>query len=264
MTDPASLISDSDSGMPWAPSDGLAGDTLLDVSDLTVRYGAVEAVHGVSLSVAEGGVTALLGNNGAGKSSTLNALAGLVRPTGGSVRLAGRRVTGLPAARIALLGISLVPEGRRVFASLNVQEHLELAAWGERIVRRQRAARIREIYDLFPLLGDRKTQLASTLSGGEQQQLALGRALIAKPSLLLLDEPSLGLAPIMVDRVFAGLHSLKQTGVTMLVVEQNARRAVELADHVVVLASGRVTATGPVSDFSDMGSLRSIYLGADS
>jgi branched-chain amino acid transport system ATP-binding protein len=234
---------------------------LLDVTDLRVRYGAVDAVRGISLSVAEGGVLALLGNNGAGKSSTLNCLAGLVRPTAGAVRLAGRDITGLPASRVASSGISLVPEGRRVFASLTVAEHLDLAVWGAGVARRQRASRLQEVYDLFPMFDRCRRQVASTLSGGEQQQLALGRALVAAPRVLLLDEPSLGLAPILVDRVFACLHLLKQQGMTMVVVEQNARHATELADQVVVLSAGRVVAAGHSRDFSDLRHLRAIYLG---
>lgn len=237
------------------------GPPLVDVTDLRVRYGAVEAVRGVSLAVGEGNVLALLGNNGAGKSSTLNALAGLTRPKSGSVRCAGQELAGQPASRIARHGLSLVPEGRRVFASLTVAEHLDLAAWGARLGRRRRTERRQQVYELFPLLSQRRDQRASTLSGGEQQQLALGRALIASPRVLLLDEPSLGLAPIMVDRVFAALHLLKGRGVTMIVVEQNARRALELADTVAVLAAGQVAAFGRPEEFADLAQLHAIYLG---
>jgi branched-chain amino acid transport system ATP-binding protein len=210
---------------------------LLEVEDLHVRYGAVEAVHGISFGVEAGEVTALIGANGAGKSSTLAAISGLVPATGG-IRFAGRVIAGRPPHEIVRAGIVQVPEGREILARMTVEENLLLGLRG-----RDRS-RIASAYERFPILGERRTLLAGTLSGGEQQMLAIARALLAEPRLLLLDEPSLGLAPLVVARVFEALADLRRQGVTMLLVEQNALRALRLADQAYVMDLGRLVMRG--------------------
>jgi len=210
---------------------------LLEVEDLRVRYGAVEAVHGISFGVEAGQVTALIGANGAGKSSTLAAISGLV-PATGRIRFAGRVIAGRPPHEIVRAGIVQVPEGREILARMTVEENLLLGLRG-----RDRS-RIASAYERFPILGERRTLLAGTLSGGEQQMLAIARALLAEPRLLLLDEPSLGLAPLVVARVFEALADLRRQGVTMLLVEQNALRALRLADQAYVMDLGRLVMRG--------------------
>ena len=210
---------------------------LLEVQDLRVRYGAVEAVHGISFGVEAGEVTALIGANGAGKSSTLAAISGLV-PATGRIRFAGRVIAGRPPHEIVRAGIVQVPEGREILARMTVEENLLLGLRG-----RDRS-RIASAYARFPILGERRTLLAGTLSGGEQQMLAIARALLAEPRLLLLDEPSLGLAPLVVARVFEALADLRRQGVTMLLVEQNALRALRLADQAYVMDLGRLVMRG--------------------
>ena len=210
---------------------------LLEVHDLRVRYGAVEAVHGISFEVAEGGVTALIGANGAGKSSTLAAVSGLVRATG-RVLFAGRDIVGAAPHDIVRAGIVHVPEGREILARMTVEENLLLGLRGG-----DRAA-LASAYERFPILAERRALAAGALSGGEQQMLAIARALLARPRVLLLDEPSLGLAPIVVARVFETLAELKGEGVTMLLVEQNALRALRLADRAYVMELGRIVFEG--------------------
>jgi len=210
---------------------------LLEVEDLRVRYGAVEAVHGISFGVEPGQVTALIGANGAGKSSTLAAISGLV-PSTGRIRFAGRDIAGRPPHEIVRTGIVQVPEGREILARMTVEENLLLGLRG-----RDRS-RIASAYERFPILGERRALLAGTLSGGEQQMLAIARALLAEPRLLLLDEPSLGLAPLVVARVFEALADLRRQGVTMLLVEQNALRALRLADQAHVMDLGRLVMRG--------------------
>ena len=210
---------------------------LLEVEDLRVRYGAVEAVHGISFGVEAGQVTALIGANGAGKSSTLAAISGLV-PATGRIRFAGRVIAGRPPHEIVRAGIVQVPEGREILARMTVEENLLLGLRG-----RDRS-RIASAYERFPILGERRALLAGTLSGGEQQMLAIARALLAEPRLLLLDEPSLGLAPLVVARVFEALADLRRQGVTMLLVEQNALRALRLADQAYVMDLGRLVMRG--------------------
>jgi branched-chain amino acid transport system ATP-binding protein len=210
---------------------------LLEVEDLRVRYGAVEAVHGISFGVEAGEVTALIGANGAGKSSTLAAISGLV-PATGRIRFAGRVIAGRPPHEIVRAGIVQVPEGREILARMTVEENLLLGLRG-----RDRS-RIASAYERFPILGERRRLLAGTLSGGEQQMLAIARALLAEPRLLLLDEPSLGLAPLVVARVFEALADLRRQGVTMLLVEQNALRALRLADQAYVMDLGRLVMRG--------------------
>ena len=210
---------------------------LLEVEDLRVRYGAVEAVHGISFGVEAGQVTALIGANGAGKSSTLAAISGLV-PATARIRFAGRDIAGRPPHEIVRAGIVQVPEGREILARMTVEENLLLGLRG-----RDRS-RITSAYERFPILAERRALLAGTLSGGEQQMLAIARALLAEPRLLLLDEPSLGLAPLVVARVFEALAGLRRQGVTMLLVEQNALRALRLADQAYVMDLGRIVMRG--------------------
>ena len=211
----------------------------LEVSELNVRYGAVHAVRGVNLSVKEGEIVVVLGSNGAGKSSSLRAITGLI-PSAGSVIWDGRDISSLKAFQRARLGIALVPEGRRVFASLSVDENLELGAYGAGA--RERRRRIAEVYELFPRLAERKKSLSGYLSGGEQQMLAFGRGLAAKPRLILMDEPSMGLAPSVVDIVMDSVKTIAQTGLGILMVEQNVTAALEIADRAAIIERGRVVA----------------------
>jgi branched-chain amino acid transport system ATP-binding protein len=232
---------------------------VLRVEELSVRYRGVPAVRDVSLSVDEGEIVSLVGPNGAGKTSTLNAIFGLVRASGGSVEFEGTSLLGLPPERIVRRGLALVPEGRHIFSSLTVAENLRLGA-----VTRGKPApgELDEVLDRFDVLRRLNDAPAGNLSGGEQQQLAIARALLSKPRLLLLDEPSLGLAPLVVDRVFEVLAELRDQGVTVLLVEQNASRAVELADRSYVLRSGSVAASGPRDELLATVDFAEAYLGA--
>jgi branched-chain amino acid transport system ATP-binding protein len=233
---------------------------LLEVRDLHVAYGHVEAVRGVSLSVAEGSIVTLVGPNGAGKTSILSALAGLVRPAAGTVRLAGRDVTGLPAHRAVAAGLSLVPEGRAILGRMTIEENLVLAGERRRPPAELREA-IEEQYRRFPVLGARRRSAAGTLSGGEQQMLALARALLAKPRVLLLDEPSMGLSPILVQQVFETIRSIHLEGTTLLLVEQNARLALAVSSHAYVLERGRLVLEGPSSALREDPRVQAAYLG---
>jgi branched-chain amino acid transport system ATP-binding protein len=226
---------------------------LLEVSDLAVRYGSVQAVSAVNFSVPEGSVLTILGANGAGKTTTIRAIAGAVRHSG-SVRFDGKPLP-RSASRVRAAGIAHVPEGRHVFPGLTVGENLRLGGYGTRGDRSQ------EIYELFPRLLERRNQRARTLSGGEQQMLAIGRALMSSPRMLLLDEPTLGLAPVICDEIFERIMQIREHGSTLILVEQKTVRALELADHVVVLQSGKVAASGPPSDFADGSILTAAYLG---
>jgi branched-chain amino acid transport system ATP-binding protein len=237
------------------------GAPLLAVSELEVAYGHVEAVRGVSLSVGEGRFVTLIGPNGAGKTSLLSALAGLVRPRAGRVVLGGRDVTGLPAHAAVAAGISLVPEGRAILGRMTVEENLRLAAE----LRRERteiAAAIEEQVRRFPILGERREQPAGSLSGGQQQMLAFARALVARPRILLLDEPSMGLSPLLVQQVFEILKAIHREGATILLVEQNARLALSVAEHAYVLERGRVVFEGPSAELEKDERVRAAYLGA--
>ncbi len=220
---------------------------LLEVRDLRVGYGGIEAVRGLSFTVAAGATVALIGANGAGKSSTLLALSGLVRPAGGSVRFQGVDITGQRADRIVRAGLVQVPEGRAILNPLTVAENLELGAW-TRVDRQAVPADLERIYGLFPVLAQRRRQLAGSLSGGEQQMLAIGRALMAAPRLLLLDEPSMGLAPLLVRTLFDTLSGIARSGTTLLLVEQNARQALRISDRALVLAHGRLLREGPSAE----------------
>jgi branched-chain amino acid transport system ATP-binding protein len=233
---------------------------MLEVYDLEVAYGAIKALDGVSFGVPKGKVVALLGANGSGKTTALRAIAGLAAPRGGRILFEGRELRGRPTHAIIRAGIALVPEGRRIFANLTVSENLQLGAYW----RRDQQARQRDldlIYDTFPRLAERRTQAAGTLSGGEQQMLAVGRALMSRPRLLLLDEPSLGLAPLLVKEVFRIITLLNQRGVTILLVEQNAAAALRIANHGYVLETGRVVLEGSGAELLSHPQLRQAYLG---
>ncbi len=221
----------------------LAEEPLLRVEDLAVAYGPVTALRGVSLEVARGEIVAVLGPNGAGKSTLLKTIAGVVHPSSGSVLHEGRRIDGMAAEDVVRRGIALVPEGRLLFPRFTVLENLQVGAFSRRD-RDAVAADIERTLEMFPVLRERSKQSAGTLSGGEQQQLAIARALMSGPSLVLLDEPSLGLAPIVVERVFELIASLREHGVTVLLVEQNVHRALEVADRASVLAVGEVVLSG--------------------
>jgi branched-chain amino acid transport system ATP-binding protein len=236
---------------------------LLEIRDLDVAYGQVHAVRGISLRVAAGQVVTLIGPNGAGKTSTLGAVAGLLRPRGGRVFLEGKDVTGLPAHRAVEQGIVLVPEGRSILARMSIDENLQLAA--EARVPRPPAAeqrrRIEAQYARFPVLGERRRLPAGSLSGGEQQMLAFARALLMSPRILLLDEPSMGLAPLLVRRVFDLVEEIHREGATVLLVEQNARLALQVSDHAYVLERGRIVLEGPSADLVRDPRVQAAYLG---
>jgi len=227
---------------------------LLEVEDLRVRYGAVEAVHGVSFAVNAGEVTTLIGANGAGKSSTLAAISGLL-PAGGRIRFDGRDIAGAPPHAIVHAGIVQVPEGREILARMTVEENLLMGLRG------RARSDLDAAYERFPILGERRALLAGSLSGGEQQMLAIARALLARPRLLLLDEPSLGLAPLIVKRVFDTLADLRRQGVTMLLVEQNALRALRLADRAFVMELGKLVMRGTGQELLRDEAVARTYLG---
>ena len=234
---------------------------MLSIADLDVRYGAIQAVRGVSLDVAEGEIVAVLGANGAGKTTTLKAAVGLVATTRGEIRFAGKPIAGRDTEDIVIAGMTLVPEGRRVFPSLTVAENLRLGA-----ATRRNAAEIAqsrdEVLALFPILAERAHQAAGTLSGGQQQQLAIARALMSAPKLLLLDEPSLGLAPQVVDDIFDLIVRLKARGLTILLVEQDAVAALDIADRAYVMANGRVVMSGDAATLRTSNEIAHAYLGA--
>jgi branched-chain amino acid transport system ATP-binding protein len=216
---------------------------LLEVESIHTYYGNIHALKGVSLTVNEGEIVTLIGANGAGKSSTLKTISGLLAPREGKICFQGNDITGLPANKVTGLGLVQVPEGRRVFAQLTVQENLEIGAYLRNDTAGVRAD-LEQIYGLFPRLRERRRQVAGTLSGGEQQMLAIGRAMMSRPQLLLLDEPSMGLAPLLVDTIFDTILDLNRAGVTILVVEQNARKALQVANRGYVLQTGVITIAG--------------------
>jgi len=235
-------------------------DAMLELDRLDVRYGSVAAVRGLSLSLARGELVGLIGPNGAGKSTTLHAIMGVVPAAGGDVRLAGTSLRGRSPESIARAGISLVPEGRRIFGEFTVEENLRLGLAANRASGKQTGDGFAEVYELFPVLAESRRRPAGALSGGQQQQLAIGRALIAEPQVLLLDEPSLGLSPYMVDAVFAALAAIRDRGVTLLLVEQRAQRTVALADRTYVLANGELRMTLAPADADDTDRLIAAYL----
>ena len=235
--------------------------SLLKVTDLCVSYGGIEALKGISFDVEEGQIVTLIGANGAGKSTTLRAISGLVHPSGGTVEFAGKDVTGADTQKIVEGGIALVPEGRRVFPNLTVLENLKIGAY----LRRDDAAvrqDLEEIFELFPRLKERQWQLAGTLSGGEQQMLAVGRAMMTRPRLMMMDEPSLGLAPLVVKDIFRIIQILKQRGITILLIEQNANAALKCADYGFVMETGRITLSGTGAELLSNEQVKAAYLGS--
>ena len=233
---------------------------LLEIKNLSVSYDRIEAVKGVSLEVAEGSIVTLIGANGAGKSTLLKALSGINRPSGGQIWFDGRRIDGWKPARIVKAGMAQIPEGGRVFAKLTVAENLRAGAYLRRD-RRKIEADYERVFNLFPVLKERERQKADTMSGGERQMLAFGRALMNGPRLLLLDEPSLGLAPLLVDNIFETINTIRDEGVTILLVEQNARKALETADRAYVFETGAVVLQGPASQLMDSPEVKRAYLG---
>ncbi|MGW8681288.1 ABC transporter ATP-binding protein [Streptomyces sp. NPDC055817] len=235
---------------------------LLEVEDLKVAYGKIEAVKGISFSVQQGEVVTLIGTNGAGKTTTLRTLSGLLKPLSGKITFDGKPLTGVPAHKIVAMGLAHSPEGRRIFPRLSIAENLQLGAF----LRSDKVGIEKDIqraYDLFPILGERRKQAAGTLSGGEQQMLAMGRALMSQPKLLMLDEPSMGLSPIMMQKIMATIVELKSQGTTILLVEQNAQAALSLADHGHVMEVGSVVLSGTGQDLLHDESVRKAYLGED-
>ena len=233
---------------------------LLQVDNLHVYYGNIHAIKDISFHVDEGEIVTLIGANGAGKSSTLNTIAGLIKPRSGSVTLEGTDILGIPAHKIVSRGMALCPEGRRIFQQLTVQENLEMGSYTRPNSEVEES--IEKVYEHFPRLKERYKQIAGTLSGGEQQMLAMGRALMSKPKLMMLDEPSMGLAPILVEQIFDIILQLHKSGTTMLLVEQNAQMALSIADRGYVLETGRIVTSGTGKELLQDDSVRKAYLGA--
>jgi branched-chain amino acid transport system ATP-binding protein len=235
---------------------------MLTVDDIHVYYGNIAAVKGISLTVYQGEIVTLIGGNGAGKSTTMRTISGLLKPKRGEVHFEGKRISGLKGHEVAERGIAQSPEGRRIFGRMTVTENLELGAF----LRRDKggiAADMDRVFELFPRLKERLVQKAGTLSGGEQQMLAMGRALMAEPRLLLLDEPSMGLAPVLVDVVFETIKKVNDQGTTVLLVEQNALVALNIANQAYVLETGRITLEGPAKELAPNDEVRQAYLGED-
>ena len=236
-------------------------ETILKIEDLQVRYGGIEAVKGISFDVQQGQIVTLIGSNGAGKSSTLRTISGLVKPSGGKITFQGEDITGKDPTQIVTQGVTLVPEGRRIFPDMTVLENLKIGAY----LRRDKAEIAKDIqwvYSLFPRLKERSWQAGGTLSGGEQQMLAVGRALMSRPKLLMMDEPSLGLAPLVVRDIFSIIQEINKQGVTILLIEQNANMALKIADIGYVLETGRITLTGSGEELLTNDAVRAAYLGA--
>jgi branched-chain amino acid transport system ATP-binding protein len=233
---------------------------MLRVEDLTVQYGAFKALHGVSLTVEEGLIVSIVGANGAGKTTLITTISGLLKPVTGKVWLDGQELTGLPGYQVTRAGVVQVPEGRKLFPAMTVQDNLLSAAMHAR-AKVNREQTMEEVYDLFPVLRERSGQLARTLSGGEQQMLAIGRGIMARPRILMLDEPSLGLAPLLVRQIFEVVQELRRRGLTVLLVEQNVRQSLLIADYAYVLETGRVALDGPSQDLLHSEHVRKAYLG---
>ena len=234
--------------------------TMLKVEDINVYYGAIHAIKGISLEVNEGEIVTLIGANGAGKSTILRTISGLLKPKTGKIDFVGQNIAGVAAQHIVKSGISQVPEGRRIFANMTVMENLDLGAY----VRSDKAGiqeDLKMVFARFPRLEERKTQEAGTLSGGEQQMLAMGRALMSRPRLLLLDEPSMGLAPLLIKEIFSIIQDINKTGTTVLLVEQNANMALSIANRAYVLETGRITLAGAAKDLAASEAVRKAYLG---
>jgi branched-chain amino acid transport system ATP-binding protein len=233
---------------------------MLKIEDINVYYGAIHAIKGVSLEVNEGEIVTLIGANGAGKSTTLRTISGLLKPKTGTISFAGKKIGGMAAQNIVKAGISQVPEGRRIFANMTVLENLDLGAF----IRKDKAGiqeDLGQVFERFPRLEERKSQEAGTLSGGEQQMLAMGRALMSRPRLLLLDEPSMGLAPLLIKEIFSIIKDINKTGTTVLLVEQNANMALSIAHRAYVLETGRITLSGDAKQLAASADVRKAYLG---
>ncbi|MEF2805135.1 MAG: ABC transporter ATP-binding protein [Massilistercora timonensis] len=233
---------------------------MLTIKDLEVYYGVIQAIKGVSFEVNQGEVIALIGANGAGKTTILHTITGLLAPKNGSVVFEGKELTKMPAHKIVSLGMAHVPEGRRVFADLSVYENLRMGAY-TRKDRNEIEETLEKVYQRFPRLKERRNQMAGTLSGGEQQMLAMGRALMSKPKILLMDEPSMGLSPIMVNEIFSIIQEVSDSGTTVLLVEQNAKKALSIADRGYVLETGNIVLEGKASDLLNNDSIKKAYLG---
>lgn len=233
---------------------------LLEVRDLEVYYGVIQALKGISFDVAEGEIVTLIGANGAGKTTTMQSIMGLIPVKHGSVTYNGQLINKVPSHKVVKLGMTQVPEGRHVFQELSVYDNLLLGGYIENDMKKIKAD-IEQVYDLFPRLKERATQIAGTLSGGEQQMLAMGRAMMSHPKLLMLDEPSMGLAPILVDQIFEIIKEFHKTGTTILLVEQNAGKALEVADHAYVLENGRIALSGTGAELAASDEVKKAYLG---
>jgi branched-chain amino acid transport system ATP-binding protein len=233
--------------------------TILSVKDLHVSYGAIKAVKGISFDISEGEIVTLIGANGAGKSTTLNTIAGLLKPESGEVKFKGESLIGIKPHKIVSMGIALCPEGRRVFTQMSVEENLEMGGYTRSDAENQET--MERVYERFPRLKERMGQSAGTMSGGEQQMLAMGRALMSRPQLLMLDEPSMGLAPILVQEIFDIVKELNEQGTTILLVEQNASMALSIADRGYVLETGTITKTGTGQELLHDDDVRKAYLG---
>ncbi len=233
---------------------------MLEVKDLYVSYGMIAALKGISFEVNEGEVIALIGANGAGKTTTLHTLTGLLHAKSGSITFDGKELTKTPAHKIVEMGIAHVPEGRRIFQNLTVLDNLKLGAF----TRKDKAGiakDIEEVYELFPRLAERKTQIAGTLSGGEQQMLAMGRALMSKPKIVVMDEPSMGLSPLLVSKIFEIIEMIRERGTTVLLVEQNAKKALAISDRAYVLETGKIVLSGDAHELMNNDSVKKAYLG---
>ncbi len=233
---------------------------LLEIKDLCVNYGMITALKGISFEVNEGEVIALIGANGAGKTTTLHAVTGLIPAKSGSIKLNGKELTKIPAHKIVEMGMAHVPEGRRIFQQLSVLDNLKLGAY-TRKDKENIAKDLEMVYERFPRLAERKSQIAGTLSGGEQQMLAMGRALMSSPKIVVMDEPSMGLSPILVSEIFDIITSIRKDGTTVLLVEQNAKKALSIADRAYVLETGNIVLNGKASDLINDESIKKAYLG---
>ena len=233
--------------------------SLLKVEDVHVYYGAIHAIKGISFEVNQGEIVTLIGANGAGKSTTLNTVVGLLRPRSGHIEFDGKSIVGFPASKMVSLGMALCPEGRRIFQQMSVRENLEMGGYSRPAAEIQES--MDDVFHRFPRLKEREKQVAGTLSGGEQQMLAMGRALMSKPKLLMLDEPSMGLSPILVEQIFDIIKELHAAGTTILLVEQNAQMALSIADRAYVLGTGRITMSGSAADVLADDRVRATYLG---
>ena len=234
--------------------------SMLKVEGLNVYYGSIHAIKGVSFEVNQGEIVTMIGANGAGKSTTMNTVAGLLKPKSGSITFEGHDITSTPASKVVSLGLALCPEGRRVFQQMSVRENLEMGGYTRPAG--EIAASLEQVFEQFPRLKERQRQIAGTLSGGEQQMLAMGRALMSKPKLLMLDEPSMGLAPLLVEQIFDIIRALHKSGTTNLLVEQNAQMALSVANRAYVLETGKISMSGDAQELLHNDAVRKAYLGA--